>query len=73
MNQPTCFKSAIPSCIDLVLNTKKLFFMRSETVKFGLSDFHNFTTTILRKTISKGTFKTILYRGLLTKTNLMKK
>ena len=36
--------------------------MKSMTFKTGMSDFHKLTTTILRKTISKGNAKKIFYR-----------
>ena len=36
--------------------------MKSSTVETGMSDFHKLTTTILRKTISKGNAKKIFYR-----------
>ena len=62
IKEPTCFKSAIPSCVALILSNKKSLFMRSETFENDLSDFHKVTTAILRKTIAKGNPKTILYR-----------
>ena len=36
--------------------------MKSTTFETGMSDFHKLTTTILRKTISKGNAKKIFYR-----------
>ena len=36
--------------------------MKSTTFETGISDFHKLTTTILRKTISKGNAKKIFYR-----------
>ena len=36
--------------------------MKSTTFEVGMSDFHKLTTTILRKTISKGNAKKIFYR-----------
>ena len=36
--------------------------MKSTTFETGMSDFHKLTTTILRKTISKGNSKKIFYR-----------
>ena len=62
IKEPTCFKSAIPSCVALILSNKKSLFMRSETFENGVSDFHKVTTAILRKTIAKGNPKTIIYR-----------
>ena len=60
---PTCYKSlSSPTSIDLILTNKKNFFMKSTTFETGMSDFHKLTTTILRKTISKGNAKKIFYR-----------
>ena len=36
--------------------------MKSTTFETGMSDFHKLTTTILRKTTSKGNAKKISYR-----------
>ena len=46
--------------------------MKSTTFETGISDFHKLTTTILRKTISKGNANKIFYRNYkaLTKTLL---
>ena len=57
INSPTCYKSANPSCIDLILTNKKNHFMKSATFETGLSDHHKLITTILRKTISKDNSK----------------
>ena len=60
---PTCYKSlSSPTSIDLMLTNKKNFFMKSTTFETGMSDFHKLTTTILRKTISKGNAKKIFCR-----------
>ena len=60
---PTCYKSlSSPTSIDLILTNKKNFFMKSTAFETGMSDFHKLTTTILRKTISKGNAKKIFYR-----------
>ena len=60
---PTCYKSlSSPTNIDLILTNKKKLFMKSTTFETGMSDFHKLTTTILRKTISKGNAKKIFYR-----------
>ena len=45
INEPTCFKSAIPFCTDLILINKKSLFMRWETFESGLPDFCKVTTT----------------------------
>ena len=60
---PTCYKSlSSPTSIDLILTNKKNLFMKSTTFETEMSDFHKLTTTILRKTISKGNAKKIFYR-----------
>ena len=60
---PTCHKSISPTCISLILTNKKNHFMRSATFETGLSHHHKLTTTILRKTVSKGNSKKIFYRN----------
>ena len=62
INETTCFKSATPSCVVLILTNKIFLFVRSGTFESGLSDFHKVTTTILRKTTPKSKLNTILYR-----------
>ena len=57
INSPTCYKSINPTCIGLILTNKKSHFMKSGTFETGLSDLEKLTTTILRKTISKGNSK----------------
>ena len=54
---PTCYKSINSTCIDFILTNKKNHFMKFATFETGLSDHHKLTTTILRKTISKGNSK----------------
>ena len=51
-----------PTCTDLILTNKESLFMKSTTFETGMCDFHKLTTTILRKTISKGNSKKIFYR-----------
>ena len=57
IDSPTCYKSINPTCIDLILPSKKNHFQQSATFETGLSDYHKLITTILRKTISKGNSK----------------
>ena len=45
----------------IVTNQRSLF-MKSSAYESGLSDFHKLTTTILRKSITRGNPKNILYR-----------
>ena len=51
------YKSINPTCVDLILTNKKNDFLKSATFEIGLPDHHKVTTTILRKTISKGSSK----------------
>ena len=62
IKEPTCFKSTGPTAIDLIVTNQKSLFMKSSAYESGLSDFHKFTTTILRKRITKGNPRNILYR-----------
>ena len=62
MDSPTCYKSVNPTCIDLVLTSKKKNFMKSATFETGFSDHHKLATTILRNTLSKGNSKKMFYR-----------
>ena len=62
IKEATCFKSTVPTTIDLTVNNQKSLFMKSSAYESGLSDFHKLTTTILRKSITKGNPRNILYR-----------
>ena len=42
INKPTCFQSANPTCIDLILTNKKSFFKNSNVLEVGISDHHSF-------------------------------
>ena len=59
---PTCFKSTVPTTIDLIATYQKSLFMKSSAYESGLSDFQKLNTTILRKSITKGNPRNILYR-----------
>ena len=59
---PTCFKSVTPTCIDLILTNHKQYFMKSQTLVSGISDFHALTLTIMRNIFYKGNSKTKFYR-----------
>ena len=48
-----CFKSTVPTTIDLIVTNQKSLFMKSSAYESGLSDFHKLTTTILRKSITR--------------------
>ena len=43
-NKPTCFQSANPTCIDLILTNKKSLFKNSDILAVGISDHHSFIT-----------------------------
>ena len=62
IKEPTCFKSTVPTAIDLIVTNQKSLFMKSSAYDSGLSDFYKLTTTILRKSITKGNPRNILYR-----------
>ena len=62
IKEPTCFKSTVPTTIDLIVTNQKSLFMKSSAYESGLSDIHKLTTTILRKSITKGNQRNILYR-----------
>ena len=62
IKEPTCFKSTVPTTIDLLVTNQKSLFMKSSAYESGLSDFHKLTTTILRKSITKGNARNSLYR-----------
>ena len=63
IKEPTCFKSTVPTTIDLIITNQKSLFMKLSAYESGLSDFHKLTTTILRKSIAKGNPRNILNRG----------
>ena len=48
INKPTCFQSANPTCIDLILTNKKNLFKNSNVFELGILDHHSFITTALR-------------------------
>ena len=52
IKKPTCFKSTVPTTIDLIATDQKSLFMKSSAYESGLSDFHKLTTTMLRKSIN---------------------
>ena len=64
INKPTCFQSANPTCIDLILTNKKAFFKNSNVLEVGISDHHSFITTALRNHLIKGNPKMIMYRDI---------
>ena len=57
-----CFKIVTPTCIDLILTNHKQYFLKSQTLVTGISDFHALTLTIMRNTFCKCNPKTKFYR-----------
>ena len=66
INKPTCFQSANPNCINLILTNKKNFFKNSNVLEVGISDHHSFITTALRTKLIKGNAKMKMYRDYTT-------
>ena len=62
INKPTCFQSAKPNFIDLILTNKKEPFKNSNVLKVGISDHHSFIVTALKSQLIKGNAKVKLYR-----------
>ena len=61
--KPACFKSLLPSTIDLLLTSHKQSFMGSDVYETGISDHHNkMVMSILKKTFAKDKPKTVFYR-----------
>ena len=51
VKEPTCFKNINnPSCVDLILPNKSLFFQHTKVIETGLSDFHRLTVTMMKST-----------------------
>ena len=44
INEPTCFQSASPTCIDFILTNKKSLFKNSNVLEVGISDHHRLIT-----------------------------
>ena len=53
INKPTCFQSANPTCIDLILTIKKSLFKNSNVLEVGISDHYSSITTALRTQVIK--------------------
>ena len=62
INKPTCFQSANPTCIDLILTNKKSLFENLNVLEVGISDHHSFITTALRTQLIKRNAKMKMYR-----------
>ena len=55
-------KSTVPAIADLIITNQKSLSMKSSAYENSSSDFHKLTVTILRKVITKGNPRNILYR-----------
>ena len=62
INRPTCFESANPISIDLILTNKKSLFKNSNFLEVGISDYHSFIATALKTQLTKGNAKMKIYR-----------
>ena len=62
INKPTCFQSAKPNCMDLILTNKKELFKNSNVLEVEISDHHSFIVTALKSQLIKGNAKMKLYR-----------
>ena len=62
IKKPTCFQSKNPSCIDLILTSKKVLFKNSNVLEVGISDHHSFIITALTSQLVKGNAEIKLYR-----------
>ena len=62
IKKPTCFQSENPSCIDLILTSKKKNFKNSNLLEVGISDHHSLIITALKSQLVKGNTKTKLCR-----------
>ena len=63
VKEPTCYKSHMPKCIDLVLTNRNRSVQKTTTVETGLSDFHKMVVTVLKTTFPKQGPIVINYRN----------
>ena len=64
VKKPTCFKSIEnPSCVDLILTNKSLYFQHTSIIETGLSDFHKLTVTQMKAKFIKQKPKILNYRN----------
>ena len=65
VKEPTCFKNADnPSCVDLILTNKPLYFQMTTAIETGISDFHKLTiSTTLKSNFIKQEPKIFNYRN----------
>ena len=62
LKKPTCLQSSNPTCIDLILTSKKEFVKNTDVIEVGISNNHSLTVTVLKSLLLKGNAKTKLYR-----------
>ena len=62
LETPTCFKSRLGRCFDLMLTNMKYSFMQSQSFETGFSDFHHLVHTILKVQHKKLPPKRIQFR-----------
>ena len=62
IKKPTCFQSSNPTCIDLILTSKKEFVKKTDVIEIGISNNHSLIVTALKSLLLKGNAKTKLYR-----------
>ena len=64
VKRPPCFKSIEnPSCVDLILTNKSLYFQHTSIIETGLSDFHKLTVTQMKAKFIKQKPKILNYRN----------
>jgi hypothetical protein len=64
INKPTCFKSNVPTLIDVMLVSKRKKFIESFSFDTGISDFHNIIGGVLRQYKPLPKQKIVYYRKL---------
>ena len=63
MNLPALINTDNPSCIDLILINKLLYFQTTTVIETGISDFHKLTITTLKSSFIKQEPKMFNYRN----------
>ena len=63
VKEPTCFKSAKPRCIDLILTNRKSNLKSTTTFETGLADFHTMILTVLKGGYIKKSPRIVQYRN----------
>ena len=63
IKEPSCFKYTVSITIYLIVTNQKGLFMKSSAYESGLSYLQNLSSTILRKSITKGNPRNIVHRG----------